>query len=282
MKNFYKIIVLAITFLLSCSSFSQTKFIKASWEEVLMQAKKENKLIFVDLYFTGCFPCKQMDDKVFPDSRVAEVLNTSFIAFKSDIFKEDIGKKIARKYGVTGFPSFIVLDANGNTIEVTSGYHSVEELVAVLELAKSNESKKQFKAYSKKIQGDYPQFYNDAYLKNKRQVSFEVVDAYLKSQKNLSEEIPFLIITGLRIGGEYADYIIENATSLSSAYGHVPVRNYIASTVNLKAKVFANNNDIDGFNKLLSKVKPHFTESEWERFSAGFDKTFEKNKGESK
>ncbi|MCR8669017.1 thioredoxin family protein [Aestuariibaculum sp. M13] len=282
MKTIIKGLVFIFILFSPLLNSAQTNFYKASWEEVLVQAKKENKLIFVDLYFTGCFPCKQMDDKVFPDSKVVEVLNTSFIAFKSDIFKEDIGKKIARKYGVTGFPSFIVLDANGNTIEVTSGYHGVEELVAVLELAKSNESKKQFKAYSKALEGEYPEFYNDAYLKNKRQVPFEVVDAYLKSQKNLSEEIPFLIITGLRIGGEYTDYIIENASSLSSAYGHVPVRNYIASTVNLKAKVFASNNDISGFNKFLRKVKPHFTESEWERFREGFDKTFEKNRGESK
>lgn len=278
MKNNFKYIVCILVLFSSILSFAQTNFVNLTWDQVLLKAKNENKFIFIDLYFTGCFPCAQMDKSVFPDTRVASVMNSSFVAFKSDIFKEEIGKKLARKYGVTGFPSFIVLNPEGKTINVTSGFHKVEELIELLEKSMAEGKNNTFNNYSVNLEADYPEFFNDAYLNNKRQVSFEVVDAYLKSQKDLSDELPFVIITGLRIGGEYDNYVISHANKLANAYGRVPVRNYLSSMVNLKAKQFGNENNEKEFEKLLAQVKPVFTENEWEKFSTDFQKTFEKNK----
>ncbi|WMI64130.1 DUF255 domain-containing protein [Aestuariibaculum sp. YM273] len=277
MKNIIKNIVVLIALSVSNSTFSQTHFVKESWENVLDIAKKENKLIFVDLYFNGCFPCKQMDDKIFPDPKVAMVLNEAFVAFKSDIFKEDIGKRISRKYGVALYPSFIVLDSTGNTLEVTSGYHTVEQFIGLLNKAKEKAVSKEFKSYSVGLEGDYPEFFSDAYLKNKRNVTFDVVDMYLKSQSNLSAEIPFAVITGLKVGGEYADYVIDHAKDLTEAYGRVPVRNYIAHIVNNKAKRFGAEQNQEAFEGLLKKVKPSFTNQEWEKFNASFQKKFKTN-----
>ncbi|MBD0824897.1 thioredoxin family protein [Aestuariibaculum marinum] len=278
MKNIIKHIVSITVIILPYVNFAQTNFYKASWEDVVLKAKTENKLIFVDLYFTGCFPCAQMDKTIFPNEKVSQLLNQDFVAFKSDIFKEDIGKRLARKYGVTGFPSFVILDSKGNTIDVNSGFKSVEELLSLLNAAKERFKTKDFKSYSKALNIDYPEFYSDAYLKNKRKVSFEVVDSYLKSQKDLNAEIPFVIITGLRIGGEYVDYVISHADKLAKAYGRIPVRNYLSGMVNVKAKHFGTENNQKEFENLLKQVKPIFTTNEWDKFGSDFKKTFEKNK----
>ena len=36
-----------------------------SWSEVKQEVRSSGKLIFVDVYFTGCFLCKQMDREDF-------------------------------------------------------------------------------------------------------------------------------------------------------------------------------------------------------------------------
>lgn len=278
MKNIFRMSLLALLIFWFNSSIAQTNFIKAPWEEILVKSENENKLILVDLYFTGCFPCAQMDKTIFPNEKVSQLLNQDFVAFKSDIFKEDIGKRLARKYGVTGFPSFVILDSKGNTIDVNSGFKSVEELLSLLNAAKEKFNAKDFKSYSKELNIDYPEFYSDAYLKNKRKVSFEVVDSYLKSQKDWNAEIPFVIITGLRIGGEYVDYVISHADKLAKAYGRIPVRNYLSGMVNVKAKRFGTENNQKEFENLLEQVKPVFTTNEWDKFGSDFKKTFEKYK----
>ena len=40
-------------------------FFKGTWQEVLEQAKKENKLIFMDCYTSWCGPCKMLAKEVF-------------------------------------------------------------------------------------------------------------------------------------------------------------------------------------------------------------------------
>ena len=41
------------------------QFFKGTWNELLAEAKKQNKPIFVDVYTTWCRPCKVLDKDVF-------------------------------------------------------------------------------------------------------------------------------------------------------------------------------------------------------------------------
>ena len=51
------------------SSFAEDgkgiKFTEGSWSQVLSDAKKQNKLIFIDIYTTWCGPCKMMSANTF-------------------------------------------------------------------------------------------------------------------------------------------------------------------------------------------------------------------------
>ena len=276
MKRFFKIA--SAVLLLACSSIAlkaQTQSTDDSWELAKKQAQTEKKLIFVDLYFTGCMPCAQMDKDVFPNPKVAAILSADFVTFKSDILKEEIGKKLCMKYGVTGFPTFLFMNADGKVIDIESGFQNVEQFTTLLQNAKEAAKKGIFKKYSTKIQEkEYPDFYKEAYLNGKRNVSFETADAYLKAQPSLSAEVPFVIISGLRIGRQYDDFDLKNAKQLYKDYGSGSVTNHVFTILQRKKKEFEKANDLPAFKKLLEEMKPLYSTEDWTKFEGILLKDF--------
>jgi thiol:disulfide interchange protein len=66
--------------LISTTLFSQDgiKFGKQSFAKTLEQAKKENKLIFLDAFASWCGPCKLLDKNVFPKKEVGDYFKFCF------------------------------------------------------------------------------------------------------------------------------------------------------------------------------------------------------------
>ncbi|WP_427874812.1 thioredoxin family protein [Flavobacterium sp. MMS24-S5] len=275
MKRFIKIA--SAVLLLACPSIAlkaQAQSTQESWEQAKKQAKTEKKLIFVDLYFTGCMPCAQMDKEVFPDPKVATVLNTDFVTFKSDILKEEIGKKLCMKYGVTGFPTFLLMNSDGKIIDIAGGFHDVEQFTTLLQNAKAAAKKGIFKKYSPEIQEkEYPDFYKQAYLDGKRNVPFEVIDTYLKSAA-ASEEVSFVIITGLRVGKQYDDPFLFASKKLATDYGKWSVNSHVFTILQRKKKEFEKKNDLKGFTALVNDSKELYTPEEFTKYSGILLKDF--------
>lgn len=275
MKRFIRIA--SAVLLLACPSIAlkaQEQSTQESWEQAKKQAQTEKKLIFVDLYFTGCMPCAQMDKEVFPDPKVAAVLNADFVTFKSDILKEEIGKKLCMKYGVTGFPTFLFMSADGKVIDIAGGFQNVEQFTALLQNAKEAAKKGIFKKYSPDIQEkEYPDFYKQAYLDGKRNVPFEVIDTYLKS-KDASEEISFVIITGLRVGKQYDDPFLFASKKLAADYGRWSVNSHVFTILQRKKKEFEKKNDLKGFIALVNDSKELYTPEEFTKYSGILLKDF--------
>ncbi|MBK0368313.1 thioredoxin family protein [Flavobacterium agrisoli] len=277
MKLFFKIA--SAVMLLACPFIAlnaQTSSVDQSWELVKKKAAAEHKLILVDLYFTGCAPCAQMDKEVFPDPKVKAFLDANYITFKSDILKEEIAKKISMKYGVTGFPTFLFLNADGQLIDNAAGFKSADQFLALLQEERNVGQKGIFKKYSPKIQEqDYPEFYKSAYLENKRNVPFDVVDSYLQAQPSLLAEVPFVIITGLRVGNKYDDFFLKNIAVLSKDFGSASVSSHVYTIVKRKKIQFEKANDLESFKKLKEEVRPVFSEEEWMKFQDGLMKDFD-------
>ena len=275
MKRFFKIA--SAVLLLACSSIAlkaQTQSTDEGWELAKKRAQTEKKLIFVDLYFTGCMPCAQMDKEVFPDPKVAAVLSTDFVTFKSDILKEEIGKKLSMKYGVTGFPTFLFMSADGKVIDIAGGFQNVEQFTTLLQNAKEAAKKGNFKKYSTEIkEKEYPDFYKQAYLDGKRNVPFEVIDTYLKS-KDATEEVSFVIITGLRVGKQYDDPFLFNSKKLAKDYGKWSVNTHVFNILQRKKKEYEKKNDLKGFTELVNDSKELYTPEEFTRYSGILLKDF--------
>ena len=94
-------------------------------DDILALAKKENKLVFIDLYTDWCEPCKLMDKDVFTDKEIAKIFNANFINYKVDGESEK-GKNLAFMFQLTMYPTLLFLDSDGNMVARNDGalYHT--------------------------------------------------------------------------------------------------------------------------------------------------------------
>ena len=95
---------------------------------VLAQAKRENKRVLIDFEAVWCGPCHIMDDLVFTAQSVVTAA-TGAIAVKVD---GDDHHDLKVAYKVDGYPTLILLDANGKELRRGVGYQSVLEMLALL------------------------------------------------------------------------------------------------------------------------------------------------------
>ncbi len=112
-------------------------FHSGTWNEVLELAKKENKLIFLDISASWCPPCKMLKKITFPNEKVGEYYNANFINVALDGEKNE-GATLARKYGLTAYPTLFFIDGNGTVVAKTTGYHGADDF---LELGKKVKAK---------------------------------------------------------------------------------------------------------------------------------------------
>lgn len=101
-----------------------------SWEEIMDQAKQEEKLIFVDLYASWCGPCKMMKLHTFNNREVASFYNNNFInvALNGELGK---GLELMEEYQLRAFPSLLFIDKDNNLIAHTNGYHNPKQFLEV-------------------------------------------------------------------------------------------------------------------------------------------------------
>ena len=92
----------------------------SSFEQLLAQAKIEDKLIFVDAYATWCGPCRMMDRRVFNQSEVGDFFNSNFINLKLDVERGE-GPTLARQYRVRAMPTYLFIDGDGNVVHSAMG-----------------------------------------------------------------------------------------------------------------------------------------------------------------
>ncbi|MEZ4722835.1 MAG: thioredoxin domain-containing protein [Flavobacteriales bacterium] len=105
-------------------------FTSGTWEELLTKAKEENKVVFIDAYAVWCGPCKMLSRNVFTDEQVGAYFNENFINAKIDMEKGE-GPMLARKFGVTAYPTLIFAKPDGSIVHKAIGYHNPQQLIAV-------------------------------------------------------------------------------------------------------------------------------------------------------
>lgn len=99
-----------------------------TFAEAMEKAKAENKLVFMDCYTTWCGPCRMMAAQVFTQQKVGDYFNEHFVSLKMDMEKGE-GITLGKKYGVTAYPTMLILDTQGNVMHTMVGSRSVEELI---------------------------------------------------------------------------------------------------------------------------------------------------------
>ncbi len=90
-------------------------FFQGTWSEVVAEAKKQKKLIFVDAYAVWCGPCKWMDANAFTDPKAGEFYNKHFVNYKFDMEKGE-GPRFAQKYRVNAYPTLLFINPNNEEV----------------------------------------------------------------------------------------------------------------------------------------------------------------------
>ena len=86
------------------------------------------KLILMDCYTTWCIPCIEMAQMEFPKKEAGDYFNPKFVSVKFDMEKGE-GKELAKKYGVKAYPTFLLLDAQGNELNRVVGKSTALEFI---------------------------------------------------------------------------------------------------------------------------------------------------------
>ena len=113
----------ALLVLFAATAFAQknqgTVFEKGTLKELLALADEQDKHLFVDVYATWCGPCQIMAKQIFPQQKVGEFFNKTFVNAKFDAEKGE-GVDVAKRYSVKAYPTFLILDSDGEEVDGSS------------------------------------------------------------------------------------------------------------------------------------------------------------------
>lgn len=132
MKSVKKIMFALVALLVSVqfSLAGGIDFQDLSLEEGLKKAKKENKIVFIDVYATWCGPCKYLSKNVFVDDDLGEFMNENFVSLKLDGEKGD-GLRLMNEFSLDSYPTMLFLNSDMDLLQKIVGAVSAEQIEAV-------------------------------------------------------------------------------------------------------------------------------------------------------
>jgi thioredoxin-related protein len=155
MKKFLTLAFISLVLLssVSCAGNKKEAAAGGSWlpfDQAMQTAQQGGKFIVMDVYTDWCKWCKVMDEKTYADPAVAALMKESFVGVK---LNAERGNKVtykgtqyteielARNFNVSGFPTTMFLESNGDVIGAIPGYIPPEEFVKILKYLSSGSYK---------------------------------------------------------------------------------------------------------------------------------------------
>ncbi|MBA3859019.1 MAG: hypothetical protein C0507_19100 [Cyanobacteria bacterium PR.3.49] len=131
------------------SAHNQSKVNWSDWSEAIFQrAKKEGKLVLLDLEAVWCHWCHVMDEKTYADPNVIRLMNKHIIAVKVD---QDSRPDLSNKYEKYGWPATIIFNSDGKELAKRSGYLDADEFKTLIKELAANPDKPEPEAVAESI-----------------------------------------------------------------------------------------------------------------------------------
>jgi thiol-disulfide isomerase/thioredoxin len=110
------------------------------YDEALAEARLADKLVLIDFYADWCPPCQEMERTTFADAAVLQRM-ADFVPLKIDF---DQHQELVARYGVTGLPTTLVVDADGQPVIGAVGYLDAKDYLSLLADAASKAAQPQY------------------------------------------------------------------------------------------------------------------------------------------
>ncbi len=133
MKKTAALMLLHFAFLLSVDAQQNDgiRFVlDTPFDEILQEAKRTEKNIFVDCFAVWCGPCKMLARDTFPLKEVGDYFNSNFINVQYDIEKGE-GLNFFEKYKeyIPGVPTMLLISPNGEIMHSIVGFRDGATLI---------------------------------------------------------------------------------------------------------------------------------------------------------
>ncbi len=100
--------------------------------KALQAAEFTGKRILLDFEATWCGPCHTMDEWIWTDAEVAARINAAYIGVKIDV---DLEKALVKRFDTKGYPTMIILNADGTELRRVVEYQSSKMMLEFLRAA---------------------------------------------------------------------------------------------------------------------------------------------------
>lgn len=132
MKNLSLLVIAAFVLTSFVSNPDKTikeiQFQNITFNQALAKAKKENKMIFMNVYAVWCGPCMMLKKTTFKTQTVADNFNKSFINIDINAEKGE-GIELSKKYQVQAHPLMLIINPSGKVEKRILGYVKEDQLI---------------------------------------------------------------------------------------------------------------------------------------------------------
>ncbi|MBC8172875.1 MAG: thioredoxin fold domain-containing protein [Chitinophagales bacterium] len=122
----------AVILFIVCAYFvyaqSELLFRDIPLQQALDLSVVENRPVLFMCYEDWCGHCEKMLNEVFTDTALISFYSKNFICVKMDMTTGE-GPKYVKKFSVTSYPTFVVLDKNGETIYQFAGEYKANDFI---------------------------------------------------------------------------------------------------------------------------------------------------------
>lgn len=206
-----RFLTLALLLSLSVSSFAQTAKKYTNYNAALKLAKKEKKVLMVDVYTDWCYWCKQLDKITYKDSAVDAFIAKNFVFVAIDAEDGGQGTEIAKRFAIRSYPTILYVNPSNYLISETGGFMEPAQYIKEIDSVQRRFNKGLFyKGYSSKPP-KMPEFYSQSFMKGAKRKwpTDSVLNAYY-AQADLSSEAAFLVMSVNGLTQEHSYSCLES------------------------------------------------------------------------
>lgn len=210
-------------------------FSQSEWQDIFVQAKQENKIVFVDAYTSWCGPCKKMSREVFTNTKVGDFYNANFINVKVDMERGN-GPKLAASFAVYAYPTYLFLSPDGELLHKGMGYLQAPDFIRLGQAA-VDPKRQSAKLAARFAAGDR----DPDLLRNYATISYDNDDRkyvmlaakYLDTQKDWStyENMEFLMKYADNFDDQPMQYLLTNREKFNTNFGKETVDKHIKKSI---------------------------------------------------